>query len=314
MSVKVLVTGGAGFIGGNLVHTLVGIGGEVTVIDDLSSGTVENLHPAASFRTLDITDPALADVFADARPEVVVHLAAQPSVAASIEDPERNRLVNVEGTRAVAAAAVDAGARLVLFASSAAVYGEPSELPLVETSSKAPENPYGESKLEGESVLAEVLRPAGVDFACLRFANVYGPRQRAEGEGGVVAVFAARMAAGLPPIVQGTGQQTRDFVFVGDVISAILAAMDALGPLALPGADGPAYNVSTGIETSVNMLVQHLRGGLRYRGGMESADPRPGDVERSVLDPVKAARVFGWRAEADLERGLGRTASWFMRG
>ncbi|MBF4509237.1 MAG: NAD-dependent epimerase/dehydratase family protein [Aeromicrobium sp.] len=308
---RVLVTGGAGFIGSSLVHALVGGGAEVTVVDDLSTGSMDNVHPAAAFRRLDILAPDLRGLVVEASPEVVVHLAAQVSVAASIADPGRDRLINVEGTRAVAEAAAASGARRVLLASSAAVYGEPAELPLRETSPTRPAVPYGSSKLAAESVLAEVLRPAAVDFAALRFSNVYGPRQRAEGEGGVVAEFASRMVTGVTPTIFGSGTQTRDFIFVADVVSAIVAAAEVEEALALPGPDGPAYNISTGRPTSVTMLAEGLRVALRYPGTIEHAEARAGDVEHSVLSPEKAAEHLGWRAAVDMQRGLGATGAWF---
>lgn len=308
---RVLVTGGAGFIGSSLVYALLGGRSEVTVIDDLSTGSMDNVHPATGFRRLDVTAPGLTDAIVAASPEVVVHFAAQVSVPASLIDPEFDWRVNVEGTRAVAEAAVAAGARRVIFASSAAVYGEPAELPLNEESPTEPVVPYGCSKLAAEGVLSDVLRPAGVDFACLRFANVYGPRQKAEGEGGVVAQFGTRMARRETPTIYGTGQQTRDFIFVADVVGACVEAARFEGTLALPGTNGPAYNVSTGRATSVNMLAEGLRVAMRYPGEFERAPAREGDVEESVLSPAKAADIFGWRASVELQQGLQATAAWF---
>lgn len=310
---RVVVTGGAGFIGSNLVHALLSAGDAVTVIDDLSTGSIDNVHPAAAFRCLDVRSSEAAEAIVAASPEVVVHLAAQVSVAASIEDPEHDRAVNVDGTRAVAVAAAEAGARRVLFASSAAVYGDPIDLPLTEDSVTSPTVPYGASKLEAETVLADVLRRAGVDFASLRFANVYGPRQRAEGEGGVVAEFAYRMARGVAPVIYGPGTQTRDFVFVGDVVRAVMDAARFEGELAQPGPSGPAYNVSTGTGTSVRELAERLRLAMRYSGPIEHGEAREGDVAASVLSPVKAAETFDWKAAVDLDTGLELTAPWFAR-
>lgn len=310
---RVLITGGAGFIGSNLMWTLLTGEYEVGVIDDFSTGHFENLHPAAWFRTIDITAPGLAAAVAEFAPEAVVHLAAQTSVPASLADPERDRRVNVEGTRAVARAALAAGARRVLSASSAAVYGEPEALPLVETARKRPANPYGCSKLEAERVLAEELRGTGTDFASLRFANVFGPRQDARGEGGVVAIFASRMQAKETPVLFGSGRQTRDFIYVGDVVAAIMEALDAPQALGLEGPDGPAYNVSTGTETSLDELASAMRLATNYFGGIDRQSAREGDIERSGLDPGKAEKVFGWRARAPFETALGRTAAWFAR-
>jgi UDP-glucose 4-epimerase len=310
---RVVVTGGAGFIGSSLVHALISGGSHVAIIDNLSTGSMDNVHPAAGFRHIDITSLALASAIGEFEPDVVVHFAAQVSVPASVADPEFDRHINVDGTRAVAEAAVSAGARRVLFASSAAVYGEPRALPLTEESPTAPAVPYGHSKLAAEGVLGEVLRPAGVDFACLRFANVYGPRQKAEGEGGVVAQFASRMAARTTPAIYGTGKQTRDFIYVADVVNACVMAAEFEGSLALPGSNGPAYNISTGRETSVNMLAEGLRVAMRYPGQMEYAPAREGDVEASVLSPDKAAEVFGWRAAVELQTGLQGTGAWFLQ-
>jgi UDP-glucose 4-epimerase len=310
---RVLVTGGAGFIGSNLVWTLLSGGHEVGVLDDLSTGSFANVHPAAWFRTLDITGPALGEAVSAFGPEAVVHLAAQTSVPLSLEDPERDRLVNVEGTRAVARAAREAGALRVLSASSAAVYGAPAVVPLLETSPKRPINPYGESKLDAELVIASELRGSGTDFASLRFANVYGPRQDWRGEGGVVAIFASRMNAQEPPVIYGSGRQTRDFIYVGDVVAAIMAALEAEQILALDGADGPAYNISTGSEVTIEELAAALRLTVGYYGSIERAEARIGDIERSALDPTKANDALGWSAHAAFETGLGRTAAWLAK-
>lgn len=307
---RVLVTGGAGFIGSNLVRALLAGGNAVCVVDDLSSGFAANLDPRAEFRKLDITQPECAEFIVSWAPEVVVHLAAQSSVPVSIADPERDRLVNAEGTRLVAAAARDAGARLVLSASSAAVYGEPAELPLREESAKAPMNPYGESKLAAESLLAGELDGSATDYASLRFANVYGPRQDAAGEGGVVALFMAAVQAGRSPVVFGDGSQTRDFIYVADIVSAILGAISAPGPLA--ATDGHAYNVSTGERTSVNELVGAVRNSARYFGEIAHACAREGDIAHSVLDPTRAQQAFGWHAAVELDKGVELTWRWWL--
>ncbi|PKQ10354.1 MAG: UDP-glucose 4-epimerase [Actinobacteria bacterium HGW-Actinobacteria-9] len=307
---RMLVTGGAGFIGSNLVQALSP--DRTGVLDDLSSGKRENLMPDVWFRQMDILDPGLSSAFAEFAPDVVVHLAAQPSVAESLRDPQRDWTVNVEGTRAVAQAAADAGARLMLSASSAAVYGDPVELPLLETTQKAPMSPYGRSKLAAESVIAEVLAGTRTDFASLRFANVYGPRQDAQGEGGVVAVFCSQIAAGRAPVIHGTGEQTRDFIFVGDIVGALLAAIAHEGPsLREGGGSGPAYNVSTGNRTSINRLARLLADKAGFTGEFEYAEEREGDIAHSVLNPRKARDQFAWDARADLERGLDMTYKWF---
>jgi UDP-glucose 4-epimerase len=307
---RVLVTGGAGFIGSNLVHALAGGGRDVGVIDDFSTGSIANLHPAVWLRHMDILDPELSAAVAEFAPDVVVHLAAQTDVMRSLADPERDRAVNVDGTAAVARAAVAAGARVMLSASSAAVYGAPESLPLREDSPKRPANPYGASKLAAEEALAKALEGTGVDFASMRFSNVYGPRQDWRGEGGVVAIFAARLAAGERPVIYGDGRQTRDFVFVGDVVAFIVEALEAETPLAGPMPDGPAYNVSTGQATSVLQVASYLSGVSGVLRQPEYLAAREGDIPDSVLDPAKAMSALDWRPSQSLENGLGFTWRW----
>lgn len=308
---RVLVTGGAGFIGSNLVNSLVMSGHDVSVVDDLSTGRAENINPRAEFHRLDILDAALGGVVSAFRPDAVVHLAAQPDVQRSIADPEFDRAVNVGGTAAVARAAAAAGARRMLSASSAAVYGEPEVIPVPETARKAPDNPYGASKLAAETALAEALEGTGTDHASLRFANVYGPRQDSHGEGGVVAIFAAKLAAQERPVIYGDGRQTRDFVFVGDVVAAILAALCFDGRLAGALPDGSAYNISTGRRSSVEEVAGLLRAHSGVLKQFEYREPRSGDIRDSALDPSKARETFGWEARQTLESGLAMTWRWF---
>ncbi len=307
---RVLVTGGAGFIGSNLVHALIGGGYDVGIIDDFSTGSMGNVHPAAWLRKMDILDLALADAVAEFGPEAVVHLAAQTDVTRSFADPARDRAVNVDGTVAVARAAAAAGARRMLSASSAAVYGVPEALPIREDAPKRPANPYGESKLAAESALAETLAGTGVDFASMRFSNVYGPRQDWRGEGGVVAIFASRLAAGEKPVIYGDGRQTRDFIYVGDVVAFIAEALEAEGPLAAAMPDGPAYNVSTGKPTSIVQVAAYLSAASRVLKQPELREARTGDIPDSVLDPAKAAAALGWAATQPIENGLAFTWRW----
>lgn len=307
---RVLVTGGAGFIGGNLVFALVGAGHDVCVVDDFSTGKLSNIHPAVELHHMDILDDGLDRVFTAFAPDAVVHLAAQTDVSRSIVDPDRDRAVNLEGTVAVARAAVAAGARRMLSASSAAVYGPQDAVPTPEGAEKRPANPYGSSKLAAESALAEVLAATGTDFASMRFSNVYGPRQDWRGEGGVVAIFAAALARGERPVIYGDGMQTRDFIFVGDVVGFILEALAFQGQLAGPMPDGPAYNVSTGIENSVQQVAAYLAASSGVLKVPEKRDAREGDVRRSSLDPSKAAERLGWEARQPIEAGLAFTWRW----
>lgn len=308
---RVLVTGGAGFIGSHVVDALVADGHEVGVVDDLSTGSVDNLREDLWFRRLDILDRRFPSAVAEFEPEAVVHLAAQASVVTSIKDPERDWEVNAEGTRIVAASAASCGSRKVLSASSAAVYGDPAELPLTETSGKKPMSPYAESKLAAEEHLARELAPAGVDFASLRFANVYGPRQDWQGEGGVVAVFCGTLAENHSPTIHGTGEQTRDFVYVDDVVAAILCALTTDRRLSSADSGGPAYNISTGQPTSITELAGVLSEIAGCEGAFQHTGSREGDIEHSVLDPAKAKKVFAWDARTPLKRGLIPTFEWF---
>lgn len=307
---RFLVTGGAGFIGSNLVRALVAEH-EVGVIDDLTTGHRNNVPLNVWFRRLDITDGSLAPVIAEFAPDVVIHLAAQASVARSLKDPHRDWQVNVEGTRAVARAAASAHARCVISASSAAVYGNPVEVPLTETAQKVPESPYGHSKLAAEAALAEELAPTPLDFASFRFSNVYGPRQDAEGEGGVVAIFSAALARGTAPVIFGTGEQTRDFIFVDDVVAAIIAGATAEASLREGGGLGPAYNVSTGTSSSVTELATMLSGVAEIDVTPQHGPARDGDIAHSSLDPRKARDVFAWDARVPLDVGLATTYEWF---
>jgi UDP-glucose 4-epimerase len=311
---RVLITGGAGFIGSNLAGALREAGDDIGVIDDLSTGKPENVDASTWFRKMDILDERLADTVAEFGPDAVVHLAAQASVVVSLKEPERDWEINAEGTRRVAEAAAAAGVRRVVSASSAAVYGDPASLPLDETAQKIPINPYGESKLAAEEMLASELAPAGVDFASFRFSNVYGPRQDWLGEGGVVAIFCGTLAKGEAPTIFGTGDQTRDFIYVGDVADAIIAALNFDGRLESPEHGGPAFNVSTGSAMSVRELAQALIEAAGFAGVAQFASAREGDIEHSVLDPAKARSVFSWDARTSADRGLARTYEWFAAG
>jgi len=302
---KALVTGGAGFIGSNLTDALLARGDEVIVVDDLSTGRRENLEPGlangATLVEADIRDrEALEELFGRERPEVIFHLAAQIDVRKSIADPAFDASINVGGTANVLEAARVAESRRVVFSSTGgAIYGEGDgqQLPLAEDAPLAPEAPYGQSKYAGEGYLALYERLYGLSSVPLRLGNVYGPRQDPLGEAGVVAIFCGKLRSGERPTVFGDGKQTRDYIYVGDVVSAMLAAADAetTGPI----------NVGTGIETDVLELVRQL-GELGGNGDFEPefAPPRTGEVQRISIDPGRAERELGWRAEMGLTEGL----------
>jgi UDP-glucose 4-epimerase len=302
---RTLVTGGAGFIGSNLVDALLARGDEVTVVDDLSTGRRENLEGAlaagATLAEADIRNrSAIESVAVEARPEVVFHLAAQIDVRKSVADPAFDASINVGGTANVLEAARTIGARRVVFTSTGgAIYGEGDgqDLPLSEDAPLAPEAPYGQSKFAAEGYLSLYERLYGLSSISLRFGNVYGPRQDPLGEAGVIAIFCGKLRSGERPTVFGDGRQTRDYIYVGDVVSAALAAADS-------EATG-AINIGTGIETDVLELVR-LLGEL---GGADSFDPelapaRPGEVQRISIDPSHAERELGWKPQMGLKEGL----------
>ncbi len=302
---KALVTGGAGFIGSNLVDALLARGDEVTVVDDLSTGRRENLEGAlangAKLVEQDIRDAdAIAALAGETEPEAIFHLAAQIDVRKSVEDPAFDAAINVGGTANVLEGARRAGARRIVFVSTGgAIYGDgdEQELPLSEQTPAAPEAPYGQSKFAAEGYLALYERLYGLSGVSLRLGNVYGPRQDPLGEAGVIAIFCGRLLAGGRPTVFGDGTQTRDYIYVGDVVAAALTATgsEATGPI----------NVGTGVETDVLELAR-LLGELGGSGSFEPefAPARAGEVQRSAIDPGRAERELGWRAETSLEEGL----------
>jgi UDP-glucose 4-epimerase len=296
--VRAVVTGGAGFVGSHVADALLARGDEVVVIDNLSTGSRENVPEGARIVELDIRDESLAGVFAEAKPEVCFHLAAQADVITSVRDPAFDADVNVVGTLRVLQASGDA--QVVFTSTGGAIYGE-CERPAREDDPRRPLSPYGTSKLAGEEYLATWNRLWGTRHVALRLANVYGPRQLPSLEGGVVSIFLDRMAADDDTQIFGDGKQSRDFVYVGDVARALLAAV---------GHDGGVYNIASGRKTSVNELHELCR---RVSGSSREpiyADARSGDVRRSALDPGRANSDLGWRPETSLEDGLRKTWGW----
>ncbi|HET7443559.1 MAG TPA: NAD-dependent epimerase/dehydratase family protein [Solirubrobacterales bacterium] len=302
---RCFVTGGAGFIGSNLVDALLARGDEVTVVDDLSTGRLVNLEGALAaggeLAEIDIRDAAaLAALAAERKPETVFHLAAQIDVRKSIEDPAFDAAVNVGGTANVLEAARGAGSGRVVFVSTGgAIYGEGEgqQLPLDESTAIAPLSAYGQSKYAAEGYLSLFERLYGLSTMALRLGNVYGPRQDPLGEAGVIAIFCGLLASGGRPKIFGDGTQTRDYLYVGDVVSAALAASDST-------ATGPV-NLGTGREASVLELAEILgRLGGAENFEPEFAPPRAGEVQRIALDAGRAERELGWQATTSLEDGL----------
>lgn len=302
---KTLVTGGAGFIGSNLVDALVERGDDVAVVDDISTGRRENLEQAlsngAELIELDIRDPeAVAAAVERVRPEVIFHLAAQIDVRKSVADPAHDTRVNVEGTINVLAAAQASGVRrLINTSTGGAIYGEGQILPAPEDHPVAPESPYGLSKFCAENYCALFTRLHGLSTISLRYGNVYGPRQDPLGEAGVIAIFCGKLLDGGRPQIFGDGKQTRDYVFVGDVVDANLRAVesDATG----------AFNVGRGVQTSVLDIVEALAAQSSNGFEADHLPARTGEVQHIALDPSRTKTELGWEAQIDLHQGLART-------
>jgi UDP-glucose 4-epimerase len=286
------VTGGAGFIGSNLVDALVARGDDVTVVDNFASGKRENLNPDAALLEHDIREPFGVEA------DVVFHLAAQADVQTSMKRPGYDAAVNVVGTVNVLQGAQ--GAQVIFASSGGAGYGE-CPVPAAEDAPFLPLSPYGIAKKCGEEYLAGWNRIHGTSHVSLRFANVYGERQDSGLEGGVVAIFLERLARGDDAVIYGDGEQSRDFVYVGDVVDAMLASV---------GRSGGPYNVGTGVATTVNELHAAARRVAGVEALPEHRETRLGDVVRSVLDPSRAGRELGWRAQVPLDDGIARTWAW----
>jgi UDP-glucose 4-epimerase len=298
MTTQAVVTGGAGFIGSHLVDALLGEGYGVTVIDDLSSGDARRVAAGAQLRELDIVDRAgVAAILEEVEPQTVFHLAAQSSVVVSVENPGRDCEVNVQGTLNVLDAANKRNIPVVFTSTGGALYGDQAPRPTNEQQIPKPLSPYGASKLAGESYVGTWSRAEGVPNAVCRLGNVYGPRQSPHGEAGVVSIFTHRLHTGQAPKLFGHGKPTRDYVYVGDVVSALRAAVGKAG----------TFNIATGVETDVMTIWRELS---RVAGSdlqPELADLRPGELQHSRLDASVAERELGWRAAVPIEEGLRKT-------
>jgi len=302
--VKVLVTGGAGFIGSHFVDALIAQGYEVAIIDDLSTGKRQNLNLAARFYHLDIGDPALAGVFESERPDVVAHYAARASVRLSVEEPGRDAEVNILGSLNLIEGCRRFGVKKIVYISSGgAVYGEPLHLPCAEAHPINPICPYGVSKHAFEHYLYLYRQVYGLNYTVLRYANIYGPRQDPCGEAGVVAIFTIQMLEGRPVTINGSGEQQRDFVYVDDAVRCNLAALER--------GDGQTYNVGCGQGATVNQIFARLKALTGYEGEPHFGPPRPGETFIIYLDATKARRELGWEPRVGLEKGLSRTVDYF---
>jgi UDP-glucose 4-epimerase len=301
---KIAVTGGAGFIGSHVVDRYIEAGHEVIVIDNLSTGKKENINPRARFYHSDIRDEGIEAIFRKERPEIVNHHAAQMDVRKSTEDPLFDAEVNILGTINLLENAVRFGVKRFIFASSGgAIYGEQTEFPAGEDHLNLPLSPYGVSKLAGEKYLHYYSETFGLKYISLRYSNVYGPKQNPDGEAGVVAIFIGRLLKGKEPVVNGDGEQTRDYVYVDDVVEANIRAT-------LGEAEG-LFNIGTGIETSVNILLNRLIDIAKVNIRGINGPPRKGEQRRSVLGCEKAVRILGWEPKTTLEEGLHRTVLYF---
>ena len=303
---KVLVTGGAGFIGSHVAEAHVDRGDRVWIVDDLSSGRLENVPAGAEFHELDIADARVGDLIRGVGFDLINHHAAQIDVRASVADPALDARVNVAGLLNILEAARASGTgRIVFVSSGGVVYGEPHRVPTPEDAPKEPLSPYGVTKLAGEHYLNYYRQVHGMEYVALRYSNVYGPRQDPRGEAGVVAIFSRRLLRGEPLAIYGDGDQTRDYIHVADVVRAnLLAARMGLSPA--PGLDARAYNVGTGTETSVNDLADILEEEVDIRAGRVFEAARPGELRRSALATV-GIRNRGWAPALDLREGLAAT-------
>lgn len=302
---KILVTGGAGFIGSHIVDALIDRGHQVIAVDDLSSGQERFLNPKADCRKIDIRTPEFGDLIRSERPVAIHHLAAQMSVSRSVKDPLFDADVNIMGGLNLLLAARDVNARVIFSSTGGAIYGTDAQLPIPETAGAWPVSMYGVSKLAFEHYLFAFKDQFGLRNTILRYSNVYGPRQNPHGEAGVVAIFALRILAGQVCTINGSGQDTRDYVHVDDVARANVLALEKDG--------AGIFNIGTGRQTSTNTIFSLLSENLEPAARSEHGPPRAGDLPASALDCTHANRVLGWKPTVELEDGIAETGEWFRQ-
>lgn len=304
---KILVTGGAGFIGSNLVERLVDEGHQVSVIDDLSSGKERNLPlEKINFYQIDIRSSEIGNVFQKERPEVLFHLAAQIDVRISVKDPILDADINILGTLNLLQNCVKYDLRKFIFASSGGcIYGEAKDLPISESHPLQPDSPYGISKVIINDYLRYYHHLFGLEYTILALGNVYGEKQDPNGEAGVVAIFAGQLLKNEKPTIYGDGNQLRDYIYVGDVVDVFT--------MVIKQADEKIYNIGTGIGSSVNKLFEEMADIIKYNGKPEYAPPRAGEIEKTFLDISKAKKELDWSPKYDLSSGLKKTIEWFKK-
>ena len=303
---KIVVTGGAGFIASHIVDAYINRGHQVHVIDDLSTGQKRNLNPKAKISTVDIADPKAAKLIVEIKADVLNHHAAQMDVRRSVADPSFDARINIIGFINLLEACKNVGVKKVIFSSSGgAIYGDREPIPATEKHETLPLSPYGVSKLTGELYLGYYHMAFGLPYVALRYANVYGPRQSTLGEAGVVAIFISQLLAGKSPVINGDGKQTRDYVFVGDVVRANVAALatDYTG----------AVNIGTGKETDVVTICKLLRDGVGSPVEVIHGPAKLGEQRRSCLETALARNVLGWQADVELKEGLEQTIAYYRQ-
>jgi UDP-glucose 4-epimerase len=302
---NVLVTGGAGFIGSNIADAYIAAGHSVIIVDDLSSGAIENVNPKAKFYKLDIQSPDIETIFKDQKIQVINHHAAQMDVRRSVADPRYDASVNILGMLNTLELGVRYGVKKVIFASTGgAIYGEQDYFPADEQHPLRPLSPYGITKLATEKYLFYYQAVHAIQHVILRYANVYGPRQNPHGEAGVVAIFASKMLDDTQPIINGDGKQTRDYVYVDDVVEANIRALSY--------ASSDTFNIGTGLENDVNTVYAIIKKYTASQHEEKHGPAKIGEQLRSVIDHTKAKKILGWNPTVSLEEGLRRTVGFFI--